>query len=204
MADAALLHEVMAGLHGLAEAGLAPRRDLTGHRIGVVTELSGAANTPGVRGRFEHAVAALAGLGAEVVEVRLPSAPDALSAYYSVSSYQCVTSLAPYAHRMPLGPEAERRYLTGLELAADPRRLVPARRIVRALRREVAAAFAGCTILASPTMPATAPLLGRGSDYPWTRRTPTAGPSSPTSPASPPCPCLPVAAPPTGCRSACS
>ena len=169
VADAALLHEVMSGWHGLADAARsgAAEPDLAGHRVGVVVELSGAGNTPGVRSRLDHALGVLAGLGADVVDISVPSAAEGLAAYYAISSYECVASLAPYARSGALGPEALRRYDHGLELASRPRRAGgwPGARS-RRLRAEVAAAFAQCTILASPTMPVTAPPLGLGLDDP--------------------------------------
>jgi len=168
VADAALLHEVMSGWHGLAEAAragaAAPR--LEGHRVGVVVELSGAANASGVRSRLEHALGVLEGLGADVVEISVPSALQGLAAYYAISSFECVASLAPYERREMLGTEAQRRLDHGRRVAAHPRELSAARRSVRVLRTEVAAAFARCTILASPTMPVTAPRLGLGLDDP--------------------------------------
>ena len=130
VADAALLHEVMSGGHGLADAARsgAAEPDLTGHRVGVVVELAGAGNTPGVRSRLDHALGVLAGLGADVVDIAVPSAAEGLAAYYAISSYECVTSLAPYARSGALGPEARRRYDHGLELASRPRVLAAARR----------------------------------------------------------------------------
>ena len=144
VADAALLHEVMSGWHGLADAARAGASDsgLDGHRVGVVVELSGAGNASGVRSRLDHALGVLSGLGADVVEISVPSAAEGLAAYYAISSYECVASLAPYAHSGLLGAEAQRRYDHGLRLVAEPRELAKARRTVRVLRAEVAAAFA--------------------------------------------------------------
>ena len=170
--DAARLHEVMAATTGLgaaAELGSADP-DLAGHRIGLVRQMCGHANSGGVRHRLDAVVSLLSALGAEVVEVSVPSTSEALAAYYAISSFECVPTLAPYA--AGLGPEALRRYRIGGRLRAE---LDGAGigwgvswgiDVGQALRAEVAAAFARCTLLASPTMPVTAPPLGLGLDDP--------------------------------------
>jgi len=170
--DAALLHQVLAGVPGLHLAAelAADDRDLRGHRVGVVRQMAGRSNAPGVLDRFERVLAALSGLGVDVVEVDLPSVVGSLEAYYVISSYECVPTLEAYARTGALGPEAARRFAVGSRLAADPhaRQLTAAHRLVTAARAEVAAAFDTCTLLASPTVPVTAPLLGLGSDDPLT------------------------------------
>ena len=166
--DAARLHEVMAGALGLSDAatGGAADLDLTGHRVGLVTQLSGPANTFGVRRRLDRVLAVLDRLGADVVEVSLPTVSESLAAYYAISSYECVPTLTPYAGG--LGREALHRYLVGRGLRddSDGAGMAWARAVAAALQEEVAAAFARCTLLVSPTMPLTAPLLGLGLDDP--------------------------------------
>jgi aspartyl-tRNA(Asn)/glutamyl-tRNA(Gln) amidotransferase subunit A len=166
--DAAGLHEVMAAVTGLraaAELGRADR-DLAGHRIGVVRQMCGHSNSGGVRHRLDTVVTSLSALGAEVVEVSVPSTSEALAAYYAISSYECVAALAPYASG--LGPEALRRYRMGRHLHHEPpgAGIGWAVGVARALRAEVDAAFVRCTLLASPTMPVTAPRLDLGVDDP--------------------------------------
>ena len=84
--DAALLHEVIGGHDPLDStsdrpAAARPRRggparaptgDLTGVRIGVVTELGGEGYQAGVLARFQESVDLLVKAGAEVVEVSCP------------------------------------------------------------------------------------------------------------------------------------
>jgi aspartyl-tRNA(Asn)/glutamyl-tRNA(Gln) amidotransferase subunit A len=165
---AARLHDVMAAATGLGAAAELGRAnpDLTGHRIGLVRQMCGPSNSGGVRHRLDAVVTVLSALGAEVVEVSVPSTSEALSAYYSVSSYECVPALEPYA--AALGPEALRRYRMGRRLRDDPdgAGIGWGIGVAQALRSEVAAAFARCTVLASPTMPVTAPPLGLGLDDP--------------------------------------
>jgi len=175
--DAALLHEVMAGAvrrsptsRGLVAAALegsvAP--DLTGHRVGVVTEMCGEANAAGVRARFDHVLDMLAMLGAEVVDVSLPAVSGALDAYYVISSTESVPTLAPYARTGLLGVEARRRVTIGEQVAAAPggQLLEHAWSVADALRAAVDEAYKTCSLLVSPTMPVTAPRLGLGLDDP--------------------------------------
>lgn len=166
--DAARLHEVLAGVGGLADAAAAGASDpdLTGIRLGLVRQLSGPGNSSGVRARLDHVLDAIVAFSADVVEVSLPSASEALAAYYAISSYECVPTLEPYAD--DLGTEAARRLRVGTALREEPGGpgLTWAHSIAEALRAEVAAAFARCTLLISPTMPVTAPPLGLGLDDP--------------------------------------
>lgn len=111
--DAAMLHQAMAGARngrGLVESALAGAvdPDLTGHRVGVVSQMAGAANTAGVRARFADAIEVLTRLGADVVEVSLPATLAALEAYYVISSYESLATLEPYADGVLLGAEARR------------------------------------------------------------------------------------------------
>jgi aspartyl-tRNA(Asn)/glutamyl-tRNA(Gln) amidotransferase subunit A len=109
VADAALLHEVIAGHDPLdqtsidapvppvvaaAEEGM--RGDLRGLRVGVVTEFSGAGYQPGVLRSFEAAVRQLTELGAEVVQVSCPNFSYALPAYYLIAPSECSSNLARF------------------------------------------------------------------------------------------------------------
>ncbi len=173
--DAAMAHQAMAGARrgrGLVQAalegGVDLDLDLTGHRVGVVTQMAGSANAPGVWASFAAALEVLAGLGADLVEVSLPATSAALEAYYLISSYEALPTLAPCVAGGLLGAEAHRRMLVGELVAADPdqRALESAWAVADGLRATVDQTWADCTLLASPTLPVTAPLLGRGLDDP--------------------------------------
>jgi aspartyl-tRNA(Asn)/glutamyl-tRNA(Gln) amidotransferase subunit A len=74
---------------------------LRGVRLGVPGELrrggsAGAAVQPSVRARFEETLARAEGLGAELVEVELPHAPHALSAYYLLAPAEASSNLARF------------------------------------------------------------------------------------------------------------
>jgi aspartyl-tRNA(Asn)/glutamyl-tRNA(Gln) amidotransferase subunit A len=122
--DSALLHEVIGGhdpkdstsidqpLPPLVEAARqGATGDLTGVRIGVVTELNGDGYQAGVRQRFDEAVRLLVGAGAEVVEVSCPSFVHALAAYYLIMPSEASSNLARfdamrYGMRvLPTGPD---------------------------------------------------------------------------------------------------
>nr|MBA2739046.1 Asp-tRNA(Asn)/Glu-tRNA(Gln) amidotransferase GatCAB subunit A [Nocardioidaceae bacterium] len=171
--DAAMLHQAMAGARngrGLVESALAGAvdPDLTGHRVGVVSQMTGAANTAGVRARFADTIEVLTQLGADVVEVSLPATLAALEAYYVISSYESLATLEPYADGVLLGAEARRRLDVGRRIAADAdgSALGAAWAVADGLRAAVDATWGQCTLLASPTLPVTAPLLGHGLDDP--------------------------------------
>ncbi|HEX2904318.1 MAG TPA: Asp-tRNA(Asn)/Glu-tRNA(Gln) amidotransferase subunit GatA [Jatrophihabitans sp.] len=109
--DTALLHEVLAGHDPcdstsipqpgpdvVAAARLGATGDLTGVRVGVVSELTGAGGgyQDGVLARFREAVDVLQGLGAELVEVSCPHFDYALAAYYLIAPSECSSNLARF------------------------------------------------------------------------------------------------------------
>ena len=106
--DAALLHEVIGGpdrmdstsidaaVPGLVAA--ARSGDVSGMKIGVVTELGGEGYAPGVAQRFHEAVDLLARLGADIVEVSCPN-----------FTYALATLLPDHAGRVLLQPGQVRR-----------------------------------------------------------------------------------------------
>jgi aspartyl-tRNA(Asn)/glutamyl-tRNA(Gln) amidotransferase subunit A len=107
--DAALLHEVIGGHDPLDSTSIeepvppvleAARRgadgDLTGIRIGVVTELGGEGYQAGVLARFEESVELMTKAGAEVVEVSCPSFVHALATYYLILPAEASSNLARF------------------------------------------------------------------------------------------------------------
>jgi len=104
-----------------------------GMRIGVLTELSGDGNDPGVLAAFESTVDALREAGATVEAMSLPSCSEALNAYYIIAPAECSANLARFdgvrygprldgatveqmmaaTRRDGFGPEVTRRILLG-------------------------------------------------------------------------------------------
>lgn len=161
VAEAALLHEVVAARTGLVAAVRAGARDgLPGRYVGVVVPMSGHRNAPEVLERFEVAREALAALGATVVPVSVPRFGDLLDVYVTLSSVEALPVLEHHAALGPLGAEATSRLRLGNDLAGTPVHS-DALHIREQIRVDLAAALQRCEVLLSPTVPLTAPLLGR-------------------------------------------
>ncbi|HEX8092378.1 Asp-tRNA(Asn)/Glu-tRNA(Gln) amidotransferase subunit GatA [Jatrophihabitans sp.] len=109
--DTALLHQVLAGHDPLDSTSIpqagpdvvtaareGARADLSGIRVGIVTELTGAGGgyQEGVLASFRNAVAILRSLGAEVVEVSCPHFDYALAAYYLIAPSEASSNLARF------------------------------------------------------------------------------------------------------------
>ncbi len=112
--DAALLLRHMVGrdardatsLQFPGEVALPRAERLDGVRLGVPAELAGEGIEAGVLDRFRAALATAAGLGAEVLDVALPHAPHALSAYYVLAPAEASSNLARF-DGVRYGPRAE-------------------------------------------------------------------------------------------------
>ena len=161
VAEAALLHEVVSGTTGLVAAAEAGARErLEGHTIGVVVPMSGHRNSPEVLERFEVARAALLHLGATVLPVSVPRFGDLLDVYVTVTCVEALPVLEEHAAEGPLGEEAASRLRHGRSLAGTWV-LAEALAVREEIRADVATAVRLCEVLVSPTVPLTAPLLGR-------------------------------------------
>ncbi|MBR7743405.1 amidase [Phycicoccus sp. BSK3Z-2] len=134
--------------------GAPPRRP---SRVGVVRELMGPPNRPGVVAAARAAVERCRTGGADVVEVSVPDAPRALDAYLVLTSLACLPHLEPWVDTGRSGAEVVRRVALGRALAEDPDRVAAAAAVRDRLRAQTAAALARCDVLLSPTMPTTAP-----------------------------------------------
>ena len=202
--DAALLHDVIGGHDPMDSTSIdapvppvveaARRADITGLRVGVVRELGGEGYQPGVRTRFEEAVALLVGAGADVVEVSCPSFDYALAAYYLIMPSEASSNLAKFdAMRYGLrvepdgvpaptaeqvmaatrdagfGDEVKRRIILGtyaLSSGYYDAYYGQAQKVRTLIARDFAAAFEQVDVLVSPTAPTTAFRLGEKLDDP--------------------------------------
>jgi aspartyl-tRNA(Asn)/glutamyl-tRNA(Gln) amidotransferase subunit A len=203
--DSALLHEVIGGhdvmdstsidqplpdLVAAAHAGAAG--DLTGVRVGVITELRGEGYQPGVQQRFDEAVALLVGAGAEVVEVSCPHFVHALAAYYLIMPSEASSNLARFdAMRYGLrvvpdgdpsaedvmrasrdagfGDEVKRRIILGtyaLSSGYYEAYYGQAQKVRTLISRDFETAFEKADVLVSPTAPTTAFKIGEKLDDP--------------------------------------
>ena len=203
--DAALLHEIIGGHDPLDSTSIeqpmpalvdAARRgadgDLTGVRIGVVTELGGEGYQAGVLARFRESVELMTKAGAEVVEVSCPHFVHALATYYLILPAEASSNLARFdAMRYGLrvtpdgdpsaedvmratreagfGDEVKRRIILGtyaLSSGYYDAYYGQAQKVRTLIARDFDAAFEQADVLVSPTAPTTAFKLGEKVDDP--------------------------------------
>ena len=204
--DSALLHEVIGGhdprdstsiaaplppVVAAAREG-ATTRDLSGVRIGVITELGGEGYQAGVLARFNDALEMLVKAGADIVEVSCPSFVHALAAYYLIMPSEASSNLARFdAMRYGLrvtpdgdpsaedvmrvtrdagfGDEVKRRIILGtyaLSSGYYDAYYGQAQKVRTLISRDFEAAFGTADVLVSPTAPTTAFKLGEKLDDP--------------------------------------
>jgi aspartyl-tRNA(Asn)/glutamyl-tRNA(Gln) amidotransferase subunit A len=200
--DAALLQEAISG-HDPMDATSIPeaappvvaaarQADVSGLRIGVVSELSGEGYQPGVLARFQQAVELLESLGAKVTEVSCPHFRYALPAYYLIAPSECSSNLARFdAMRYGLrigddgsrsaeevmaltreagfGAEVKRRIMLGtyaLSSGYYDAYYGKAQQVRTLIARDFEAAFGQADVLVSPTTPTTAFKIGERADDP--------------------------------------
>ena len=104
VADAATVLEVMAGQDDLdgttiareAAGYLVGSTDLSGVKVGVVTEYMAEGVAAGVRQQIEAKIDLLKASGADVVEISLPSLPAALAVYYILCPAEVSSNLGRY------------------------------------------------------------------------------------------------------------
>ncbi|MFE9653430.1 Asp-tRNA(Asn)/Glu-tRNA(Gln) amidotransferase subunit GatA [Micromonospora sp. NPDC006431] len=202
--DAALLHQVIGGHDPrdstsipapvpdvVGAAKLGATGDLTGVKLGVVTEFTGEGAEPGVMAAFRESVEALAKLGAEIVEVSCPHFKYALPAYYLIAPSECSSNLARFdgvrfglrvgddgnrsleevmslTRETGFGPEVKRRIMIGtyaLSSGYYDAYYGQAQKVRTLITRDFTAAFEQVDALISPTTPFVAfPIGARTSD----------------------------------------
>ncbi|MGC4890698.1 Asp-tRNA(Asn)/Glu-tRNA(Gln) amidotransferase subunit GatA [Micromonospora sp. DT227] len=202
--DAALLHQVIGGhdprdstsipapvpdVVGAAKLGASG--DLTGVKLGVVTEFTGEGAEPGVMAAFRESVEALAKLGAEIVEISCPHFKYALPAYYLIAPSECSSNLARFdgvrfglrvgddgnrsleevmslTREAGFGPEVKRRIMIGtyaLSSGYYDAYYGQAQKVRTLITRDFTSAFDQVDALISPTTPFVAfPIGARTSD----------------------------------------
>ncbi|PIE21224.1 MAG: Asp-tRNA(Asn)/Glu-tRNA(Gln) amidotransferase GatCAB subunit A [Arachnia propionica] len=194
--DAAMLHDVIAGHDPMDSTSIdqpmpdviaaASQGDVAGMRIGVVTQFAGDGYEPAVTARFNEAVAKLAAMGAEIVEVSCPAFDYALPAYYLIQPSELSSNLARFdgmryglragddgsnsaeevmnlTREEGFGREAKRRIIIGtyaLSAGYYDAYYGSAQRVRTLVIRDFEAAFAQVDVLVSPTTPTVAFKLG--------------------------------------------
>jgi aspartyl-tRNA(Asn)/glutamyl-tRNA(Gln) amidotransferase subunit A len=189
--DSTSLPDPVPDLVGAARQGATG--DLTGLRVGVVTQLDGEGFQPGVLARFHEALDLLTAAGAEVVEVSCPHFEYALAAYYLIHPAEASSNLAKFdgmrfglrvnpesgpvtAERVMsatrgkgFGDEVKRRIILGtyaLSAGYYDAYYGSAQKVRTLIQRDFAAAFERADVLVSPTAPTTAFRLGEKLDDP--------------------------------------
>ncbi|MEU7933327.1 Asp-tRNA(Asn)/Glu-tRNA(Gln) amidotransferase subunit GatA [Micromonospora echinofusca] len=202
--DAALLHEVIGGHDPrdstsipqpvpdvVAAARLGATGDLTGVRLGIVSEFVGEGAEPGVMAAFRESVDALTKLGAEIVEVSCPHFRYALPAYYLIAPSEASSNLARFdgvrfglrvgddgnrsleevmslTREAGFGAEVKRRIMIGtyaLSSGYYDAYYGQAQKVRTLITRDFTAAFEQVDALISPTTPFVAfPLGARTAD----------------------------------------
>ncbi len=200
--DAALLHEAISGhdprdstsinapVPPVVEAARHP--DVSGMKIGVVTELGGDGYQPGVLARFQQAVELLESAGAKIIEVSCPHFRYALPAYYLIAPSECSSNLARFdgmryglrvgddgtrsaeevmsaTREAGFGAEVKRRIMLGtyaLSSGYYDAYYGKAQQVRTLIARDFDAAFGQADVLVSPATPTTAFPIGERADDP--------------------------------------
>jgi len=194
--DAALMYDAMGG-HDPMDATSVDlpfettaahlRDDLRGVRVGIVKEFTTKDLAPEVAAAYEKTYADLAALGAELVEVELPTAKYGLSTYYLIAPAECSSNLARFdgvryglrvdgadvgemyerTRAAGFGPEVKRRILIGtyaLSSGYYDAYYVKAQKARTRIADDFRRAFAKCDVIASPAASSPAFTFNAKSD----------------------------------------
>jgi len=170
--------------------------DIRGLRVGVPREYFEMGLEPGVAGATSEALRVLEGLGAELVEISLPSSGMALPVYYIIAPAEASANLARFdgvkyglsieqdsllatylaSRGAGFGPEVKRRIMIGtyaLSSGYYDAYYVKAQQVRTLIKQEFDVAFglgadvaAGVDVIVAPTSPTTAFKIGERSDDP--------------------------------------
>jgi len=197
--DAALLLQAIAGHDPLDSTSMdmpvpdyaaALRGDIRGLRVGVPAEYFIDGMQPEVEQAVRAAIATLASLGAQIVEISLPHTRYALAVYYLIAPAEASANLARYdgvryGLRHPdaqtmwegfkltrgagFGPEVKRRIMLGayaLSAGYYDAYYLKAQQVRTLLKRDFDLAFQQVDVIAAPVSPTTAFKVGEKADDP--------------------------------------
>ncbi|HVF49710.1 MAG TPA: Asp-tRNA(Asn)/Glu-tRNA(Gln) amidotransferase subunit GatA [Pyrinomonadaceae bacterium] len=164
--------------------------DIRGARVGVPRALFGEGLDAEVRQSVERAIEAYRDLGAEIVDIELPHAKYAIAVYYIIATAEASSNLARfdgvrYGFRTGeagtlkemyrrtrdegFGPEVKRRIMLGTYVLSSgyyDAYYRKAQQVRTLLQQDHARAFERCDVIAMPTTPTPAFMLGEKSDDP--------------------------------------
>ena len=196
--DAAILLQTIAGHDPLDSTSMplptpdyrrALTGDIRGMRIGVPAEYFIAGMQPETEHAVRAAIARLADLGAEIIEVTMPTTAEALPVYYLIAPAEASANLARYdgvrfglsagatdiwenyrqTRGAGFGPEVKRRIMLGayaLSAGYYDAYYLRAQKVRTLIRRDFERAFAQVDVMACPTSPFTAFKIGEKADDP--------------------------------------
>jgi len=194
--DAALAYDVMAGHdprdstsidRAVEPAAQALREDLKGMRIGLVKEFVTEKLGPEIDALYKRAYRELADLGAEIVEVSLPTADYGVATYYLIAPAECSSNLARFdgvryglrvegadvgemyekTRAAGFGPEVKRRILIGtyaLSSGYYDAYYVKAQKARTKFAQDFQKAFERCDLIAAPAASSPAFAFNSKSD----------------------------------------
>jgi aspartyl-tRNA(Asn)/glutamyl-tRNA(Gln) amidotransferase subunit A len=163
--------------------------DVSGMRVGLITELMGDGIADDVKRRVNEAAEALSKAGAKVEEVSVPACVYGLSAYYLIAPAEASSNLARYdgvryglrvdadsintmyatTREAGFGPEVKRRIMLGtyaLSAGYYDAYYGKALKVRSLIARDFARAYENFDVLLSPTAPTTAFGFGAKTDNP--------------------------------------
>jgi aspartyl-tRNA(Asn)/glutamyl-tRNA(Gln) amidotransferase subunit A len=153
-------------------------------RIGLINDLMGKGIDPEIKKTVKSAADKLSELGAEVVEVSLPSFEYAVATYYLIAPAEASSNLARYdgvkfghrtkgskdllsmyyeTRREGFGPEVKRRIMLGtyaLSAGYYDAYYLKALKVRTLIKQDFEKAFGKCDVLISPTAPTVAFKIG--------------------------------------------
>jgi aspartyl-tRNA(Asn)/glutamyl-tRNA(Gln) amidotransferase subunit A len=164
--------------------------EIKGARLGVSRKLLGAGLDAEVRAGLEAALETYRQLGAEIVEIDLPTAPYAIAVYYIIATAEASSNLARYdgvrygfraeeSHELRamyrrtreegFGPEVKRRIMLGTYVLSSgyyDAYYLKAQKVRALIKEDFRRAFETCDAIITPTSPTTAFMLGEKTDDP--------------------------------------
>ena len=163
---------------------------IRGKVIGLPREFFGSGADPAVMEAVEQAIRILESLGAKTIEVELPNSEAGIPCYYVLAPAEASSNLARfdgvrYGHRTGqyedlidmyertrtegFGEEVKRRIMIGTYVLSSgyyDAYYIKAQRLRRMIADDFRKAFEKCDLIAGPTTPGTAFVLGEKSDDP--------------------------------------
>ena len=164
--------------------------EIKGARLGVSRALLGEGLDAEVRASVEAAIEAYRALGAEIVEIDLPTAPYAIAVYYIIATAEASSNLARYdgvrygfraeesenlramyrrTREEGFGPEVKRRIMLGTYVLSSgyyDAYYLKAQKVRALIKEDFRRAFETCDAIITPTSPTTAFMIGEKTDDP--------------------------------------